>query len=131
MEDASKEKYLVLDDYSELLKNSLMFLKNNFKGVIHTNRTINTGWNQFKFDYSLTDENSMRFIIVRVIRKQEDLLLLKLVLCEVDELVNSGIHDNQIIFMLDVFINSSAKRFAADVKELTSSFRYIKNVKFI
>jgi hypothetical protein len=131
MTPSPEEQFIILADVSPLLKKSQQFISSTYKGHLHSNRYIDTGWQNMKFDFTVTDQHFMKCFLCRPIRRKEDLALLIALLNEVPSLQSSGICNFDIIFSLTLMISAYDDAIQGDINSLVKKYAFVENVHYI
>lgn len=129
---APGEQFMVISDFSDLLRDAKSFLLQSRKGVLHTNRYINTGWVKQVFDFTIQKSRKVTFYLVRPIRQPSDLSRLRALLDDVSELIDSGHKPLNIPFALELILgvtNDSVTK--GDVAAITKHYAFVQQVNYL
>jgi len=131
LSDAPSERVLLLDDHKKLLDKTFAWLQKTYSSTIHTNRILDTGWYKMSFDFTVTDELFMKCFGVRVLRKPQDIKLLRRYLDEVQHLVDSGVKDNGILFSLSLILTIPSDLCKKDIFNMTTSYSFLEKIEYL
>ena len=127
--EAEQERVLTINSHAALLNLAKSWLIRNRSGVIHTNREINTGWKQMKFDFSVTTESALCLYLCRSIFDTSCINRLSELMAEVDRLYQSGIKQDGLLFGVELIISDTHNLLSKAAVEQLKGYSWLKHVE--
>ena len=129
--EADNERVLTILSHSRLLNDAKSWLLKNRVGVVHTNRELNTGWKQMKFDFSVTNGNDLCLYLCRRIIDDAGINRLYDLMDDVEDLYQSGIKQDNLAFSVELLLSSNQDQLSAKLSEKLKCFPWLKSIQVI